>query len=139
MVRTLKLGLVAALVVALSALGGLPAVAKDKGKGGKNKVEIQYNCKKTRFKPKHIEVGCNKHDSRADLRRVEYRDKDYGDKRVRGKADFTAGTAGNNKVDLRFKKLKKCKGDKVYKSVTVKFKNSAPSGHSKSEKYKLDC
>ena len=136
MLKRFRIGLVAVLVVSLAAIYGTPAMAK---KDGKKKAEVQYNCKKSRVKPQHIEVGCDKHDERADLRRVEYKDKDYGDNKVRGKADFSAGTGGNNKVKLRFKKLKKCKGEQVYRRVTVKFKNAPPSSHDKTEKYKFDC
>jgi hypothetical protein len=140
MLKRFKLGLVAVLVVALAAAYGVPAMAKKDGKkDGKDKAEVQYNCKKSRVKPQHIEVGCDKRDERADLRRVKYRDRDYGDKRVRGKGDFSAGTGGSTKVNLRFKNLRKCKGDQVYRNVTVKFKNTPPSGHSNTEKYRFDC
>jgi hypothetical protein len=138
MLKRFKFGLVAVLVVAIAAIGGTPATAKKKD-GKKDKAQIEYNCKKTRVKPQHIEVGCDKKDERADLRRVEYQDKDYGDNRVRGKGDFSAGTGGSTKVKLRFKSLKKCKGEEVYRRLTVKFKGSPPSSHSKTEKYRFDC
>lgn len=141
MLKRFKLGLVAILVVVLSVAGGAPATAKKKGDDKKGKAEIEYNCKKSKVKPQHIEVGCNKKESRADLRRVEYRDRDYGDKRVRGKGDLSVPGAADNpyKASLRFKRLRNCHGKENYRQVTVRFRGSPPAGWDRSEQYRLDC
>jgi hypothetical protein len=140
MIKRFQLGLVALIVLALSVTGASPALAKDKGKN--DDVKIQYNCKKSRVKPTHVELGCHhRHTSKTVLRRIKYRSKQYGNKNVRGRADISLPNITGNpqKVKVRFKRIHNCKHHKSYRRVTYKFRKAAPAGYNKRDTVKLGC
>ncbi len=145
---------VVAAVVAMSLSAGVGSAAAGKNDGNRNNTFIENDCKRLAQKPRHISLDCGKnkrHSDDSELRKVRYRNKNYGKNHTRARANLhVAGvTNGRTQVKLRFKNLKSCtnkhtKGGKVdkksevYRKVTVKLKNPAP-GQRKRRTEKLGC
>ncbi|MEA2347205.1 MAG: hypothetical protein QOG62_992 [Thermoleophilaceae bacterium] len=151
--RFKMIGVLAAVAAMSLGAGVGPAVAK-KHDGKRNNTFIENDCKRLAQKPRHISLDCGKnkrHSDDSELRKVRYRNKNYGKNNTRARANLhIAGvTTGRTQVKLRFKNLKKCtnkhtkgggvdKKSEVYRKVNVKLKNPAP-GVKKRWNEKLGC
>jgi hypothetical protein len=144
-------------LVAMSLTLGVTGTASAKKKDGKRAdTFIENDCKRLAQKPRHIELNCGKKKSRQDdteLRKVRYRNKQYGKNNVRARANLhiKGVTNGRTQVKLRFKNLKKCAGkhangkadnkSEVYRKVTIRYKNGndVPAGSKRRWNKKLGC
>lgn len=141
-------------LVAMSLTLAVTGIATAKKNDGKRAdTFIENDCKNLAQKPRHIELDCGKNKRSQDdteLRKVRYRNKQYGKNSVRARANLHQKdvTNGRTQVKLRFKNLKKCAGKKakgkadkdseVYRKVQIKLKNPAP-GQKKRTNEKLGC
>jgi len=143
-------------LVAMSLTLAVTGTATAKKDGKRADTFIENDCKKLTQKPRHIELACGKKKSRQDdteLRKVKYRNKQYGKNNVRAKANLHQRdvTNGRTQVKLRFKNLKKCAGkhakgnadnkSQVYRKVKIKYKDNSdvPVGGKKRWTKKLGC
>ena len=151
-----KMGAVAA-VAALSLSVGLgSATAQNNNNndddGKRADTFIENDCKRLAQKPRHIELACGqsrRNQDDVELRRIRYRNKQYGENNVRARARLhVKDVSGIGKVKLRFKNKKNCarkgkgsadRNDAVYKKVTIKFKGNAPAGLRKRYNERLGC
>ncbi|MBA2763584.1 MAG: hypothetical protein H0U42_02715 [Thermoleophilaceae bacterium] len=148
------MGAVAA-VAALSlsvGLGSATAEHNNNDDGKRANTYIENDCKRLTQKPRHIELACGqsrRNQDDVELRKVRYRNKQYGKNNVRARARLhVEGVSGKNKVKLRFKNKKNCarkgkgsadRNDPVYKKVTIKFTGGQPAGLKKRYNERLGC
>ncbi len=133
--RIVALVSIASLVLALGATMAMAGGGNNNNNGGggdgnRKRTFIENDCRNLVEKPRHIDLGCaqnRKHQDDLQLKKIRYRNSQYGDSQVRARGNFHVKgvTDGRTQVRLRFKKLQNCrKNQQAYRRVTVKQKDA---------------